>query len=146
VFLNQSVSFCKDFFRPTQTLGVVSGIFCNRNFGISSPYEVSIKKFSKFRAKINYCVPSEKLQPTEIATIIRHTFNSCKMKFTFVQSLVQAATKKQKVISNHPLNGKKVISGQQKPRLMTTARTAIRSYLRFFSAYLVKLGKTTFID
>jgi hypothetical protein len=54
------------FFRLTETLGVDSGIFCNRNFGISNPYEVynevsverKLEKFSKFQAKINYCVRS----------------------------------------------------------------------------------------
>jgi hypothetical protein len=61
VFLNLSCSICKDFFCPTETLGVDSGIFCDRNFGISNPYEVSNKvsderkpeKFSKFQAKMN---------------------------------------------------------------------------------------------
>jgi hypothetical protein len=64
VFLNQSCSVCKDFFCPTETSVVVFGIFCDRNFGISNPYEVSNEvsverkpeKFSKFQAKMNYCV------------------------------------------------------------------------------------------
>jgi hypothetical protein len=47
------------FFRPTETSGVDSEIFCDQNFGISNPYEISVErkpeKFSKFRAKINYC-------------------------------------------------------------------------------------------
>jgi hypothetical protein len=65
VFSNQSCSFCKDFFCPNETSGDVdSGIFCNRNFRISNPYEVfnevlierKTAKFSKIRAKMNYCV------------------------------------------------------------------------------------------
>jgi hypothetical protein len=52
------------FFRPTEASGVDSGIFCDRNFGIPNPYEVynevlvewKPEKFSKFRAKINYCI------------------------------------------------------------------------------------------
>jgi hypothetical protein len=64
VFLNQSCSFCKDFFCLTETSGVNSGIFCDPNFGISNPYEVSNnvsverkpEKFSKFQAKMNYSV------------------------------------------------------------------------------------------
>jgi hypothetical protein len=54
----------KAFFCSTETSGVDSGTFCDQNFGISYPYEVSNEvsddqkpeKFSKFRAKINYCV------------------------------------------------------------------------------------------
>jgi hypothetical protein len=60
VFLNQSCSFCKDFFRPIETAGVDFEIFCDQNFGISNPYEVSVErkpeKFSKFQVKMNYCV------------------------------------------------------------------------------------------
>jgi hypothetical protein len=52
------------FFCPTETSGIDFGIFCDRKYGISNPYkvsnEVSIErkpeKFSKFQAKINYCV------------------------------------------------------------------------------------------
>jgi hypothetical protein len=52
------------FFRLTETSGVDSGIFGDRNFGISNPHEVSNEfsverkpeQFSKFRWKINYCV------------------------------------------------------------------------------------------
>jgi hypothetical protein len=55
--------FQRTFFRSTETSGVDSGIFCDRNFWISNPYEVSNEvsverkpeKFSKFRAQINYC-------------------------------------------------------------------------------------------
>jgi hypothetical protein len=41
VFLNQSWSFAKKFFCPTETSGVDSGNFCDRYFGISNPYELS---------------------------------------------------------------------------------------------------------
>jgi hypothetical protein len=52
------------FLCPTETLVGDSGIFNDRNFSISNPYEVSNEvlverkpeKFSKFWAKINYCV------------------------------------------------------------------------------------------
>jgi hypothetical protein len=55
VFLKQSCSFCKEFFSSY------------RNFKISNPYKVSnevsverkAEKFTKFRAKINYCVEEE---------------------------------------------------------------------------------------
>jgi hypothetical protein len=57
VFLNQSCLFCKEFFSSCRN---DSGSFCDRNFGILNPYEISVErkleKFSKFRAKINYCV------------------------------------------------------------------------------------------
>jgi hypothetical protein len=67
VFENRSFVFFvlqRIFFRLTETSGVDSGIFCDRNLGISNPYEVSNEvtverkpeKFSKFQAKINYCV------------------------------------------------------------------------------------------
>jgi hypothetical protein len=59
-FETKVVRFGKIFFCRTETSGVDSGIFCDRNFGISNPYEVSVErkpeKFSKFRAKMNYCV------------------------------------------------------------------------------------------
>jgi hypothetical protein len=63
-FLTKVVHFAKIFYCPTKTSGVDSGIFCNRKFGISNRYEVSIEvsverkpeKFSKFRAKMNCCV------------------------------------------------------------------------------------------
>jgi hypothetical protein len=47
--------------RPTETSGVDSGIFCYRNFRSAEvSNEVSIErkpeKFSKFQAKMNYCV------------------------------------------------------------------------------------------
>jgi hypothetical protein len=42
IFLNQSCSFCKEVILSyTETSGVDSGIFCDRNFGISNPNEVS---------------------------------------------------------------------------------------------------------
>jgi hypothetical protein len=47
VFLNQSCSFCKKKIRPTETSGA------NGSYEVS--VERKLKKFSKFRAKINYC-------------------------------------------------------------------------------------------
>jgi hypothetical protein len=52
----------------TKLSGVDSGIYCDQNFGISNPYEVSNKvsverkpeEFSKFRAKINNCAPTSR--------------------------------------------------------------------------------------
>jgi hypothetical protein len=37
------VFILQGFFFPNETSGVDSGIFCDRNFGVSNPYEVSVE-------------------------------------------------------------------------------------------------------
>jgi hypothetical protein len=71
-------------FRPTETSGVDFGIFCDRNFGISYPYEVSNEisvewkpeKFSKFRAKMNDCVVEPSLDHIVSSSQKRHLSES----------------------------------------------------------------------